>query len=90
MKAICNDTGKIIYPNEMKARGVIVFLRQTLKHKTPDGKRIKHRRGKVEQKRVYYCSSCGGFHLTKLAWEVYKGKRHSSNKLKRYEKEFII
>lgn len=90
MRAVCNDTGKIIFPNEAEARSAVASMRWAMKLKTRDGRRIKHRRRKVGQKRVYYCSFCEGYHLTKWSWWLYGSKKRTSLKHRRYENEFII
>lgn len=89
MRTICDDTFKVSFPDAAQARAAVVNLKQALKFKTRDGKRIKHRRRKVRQKRVYYCSFCEGYHLTSWKWWI-RGSKKRLSKQKRNESSFII
>lgn len=72
----CRATGKVIFPALVDARLTIIRLKWARRITDFYGKRIKHRRGKPEQKRAYYCSFCEGYHLTK--WERKDFKAYQS------------
>lgn len=84
MKTKCNATGKYSFPSHAEAREALCSLNNRYTRiDRITGKRIKHHMGKGEQKRVYYCSFCRGYHLTH--WDRYpienpKGKSHSQKK----------
>lgn len=63
----CSATGKVRFPNKLEAILVIAFFRWKLykARNKIDGTRVKHRAGKVAQRRAYYCRNCRGYHLTK-------------------------
>jgi hypothetical protein len=77
MKALCPDSGKIIFESKGDARCALVFIKQSAKHKGIDGRRIKHRCHKVRQRRIYYCSFCKGYHLTSWRWWPFENKKRS-------------
>ncbi|SEK24743.1 hypothetical protein SAMN05421740_101334 [Parapedobacter koreensis] len=74
----CLATGKICFASKMEARLTILRLRWGFKalHNRLDGRRIKHRQGRPQQRRAYYCPHCGGYHLTK--WGERDFKRYES------------
>ncbi len=62
----CLATGKVVFASYLEAHIVMFNLKWGYKkHKDIHGKRIKHRQGKPEQKRAYFCTYCNGYHLTK-------------------------
>ena len=63
----CASSGKTIYPTMSVAKDAMFVFRRSWRFKGKMGKRVKHRRGKPAQKRTYYCTYCGGYHLTKRA-----------------------
>lgn len=72
----CVATGKVIFSSYLEARLVMYGLKWGYKrHRDVNGKRIKHRQGKPQQKRVYFCSHCNGYHLTK--WDALDFKTYS-------------
>lgn len=78
----CTATGKTRYYDSAAAKQAMSKLKA--KRHTYDPitrKRIKHRHGKTEQCRYYYCTSCKGYHLTKIPAQV------TVKKLKKYRKE---
>lgn len=77
MKALCPDSGKIIFESMQDARCALAFIKQSAKHKGIDGRRIKHRSHKVRQRRIYYCSFCKGYHLTSWRWWPFGNKKRS-------------
>jgi hypothetical protein len=90
MRSVCNHTGKIIFLKKNDAREAVACMKRALKFRTDDGSRMKHRRRKVAQRRVYYCLFCKGYHLTKWEWWLYGSKKHTTIKSKQYENDFII
>ena len=76
MKTLCPDSGKIIFESMGDARCTLAFIKQSIKHKALDGRRIKHRHYKVRQRRIYYCSFCKGYHLTSWRWWPFGNKKH--------------
>ncbi len=64
MKATCYDTGKVIFNTRGDASDAMATIRQIVKRKDDDGKRIKHRLLKPRPRRIYYCAYCDGYHLT--------------------------
>jgi hypothetical protein len=77
MKALCPDSGKIIFETMKDARYALALIQQSAKHRSPDGRRIKHRCLKVRQRRIYYCSYCKGYHLTSWKWWPLGNKKRS-------------
>lgn len=78
----CAATGKTRFadPGEAKkAMGKLKAKRHS--YNAIAQKRVKHRQGKTEQCRYYYCGFCKGFHLTKVPAQV------TIKKLKNYRKE---
>ena len=63
-KRRCIATGKTIFDTKGEAKESMIKFKSFSKM-TINGRRIKHRVGKPEQTRVYYCEHCKGFHLTK-------------------------
>lgn len=73
---ICSVTGKRIYSTLSDAKNAILTLKTSTSY-VWDGnqkRRLKHRQGKVRQKRTYLCDHCNSFHLT--SWET----EHKKNK----------
>lgn len=73
----CEATGKTIYSTESEAREAMISLRLKWKTMFYLGKRVKRRQGKPALKRVYHCSYCDSYHLTKAdrkyhSWEFDK------------------
>lgn len=92
MKAICSDTGKVIYSTKAEAMDVMAGFRARLKVKSEYGVRIKHRMGKPKTKRVYYCEHCEGYHLTSWNWWPFGTKNYliRQQQKMRYETMFTI
>lgn len=67
-KRKCSATGKVVFASHEEAKLAIFGLKWNYRMKRDpiDGKRIKHRQGRPQQRRAYYCAYCGGFHLTKM------------------------
>lgn len=85
MKNVCTETGKIIFERMEDARIALGYLRYSGKQTTLDGKRIKHRWGKARQRRIYYCSSCKGYHLTSWRWWPFANKKRSISHFTNHE-----
>lgn len=70
----CRATGKVSFPTKIEARIIIQKLKWSalMRRNKIDGSRLKHRARKVEQRRVYYCEQCKGFHLTKWTKQHFK------------------
>lgn len=67
----CTATGKTRYPDSAAAK--IAMGKLKAKRHSYDAiarKRVKHRQGKSEQCRYYYCNLCIGYHLTKIPAQV--------------------
>jgi len=79
MKTLCPDSGKTFFKSMEDARSVLVMIKQSVKHRGIDGRRIKHRSHKVRQKRIYYCSFCKGYHLTSLRWWPWGNEKYLLN-----------
>lgn len=63
-KLKCKISGKSIFETHSQAKEVMIAFKNRQRLKI-NGKRIKHRQGKAEVKRVYFCSFCDGYHITK-------------------------
>ncbi|MBE8719662.1 hypothetical protein [Sphingobacterium pedocola] len=63
----CRATGKVSFDTKTEARLTIIKLKWSaiIRRNKIDGSRLKHRAGKIAQSRVYFCSYCNGYHLTK-------------------------
>lgn len=72
MNRKCPATGKTTFSSPEDARTCMLSFRHKLKIKV-QGKRVKRRIGKPEQKRSYWCRYCEGYHLT--SWEIPKNKK---------------
>lgn len=68
MKPRCDATGKRIFNNQADVKDRIGKFRWLLKKINTDGRH----RNKPDQKRVYQCPYCGGYHLTR--WPFYNPK----------------
>lgn len=88
----CNETGKIVHLSQTEAANALSKLKRASYRKDEIGKRIKHRSLKPGGKRIYYCSFCGGYHLTHWSWWPFESKHYlakQEQKLK-YETIFTI
>jgi len=65
-KQKCKISGKRIFETYGDAKEMMISFKNRVKYKK-DGKRIKHRQGKPEARRVYLCPHCDGYHITKEA-----------------------
>jgi len=74
----CEHCDKTVYETKGEAMADMEKFKNLVGMKV-NGKRIKHRIKKPEQKRAYYCPHADGFHLTK--WDHWE-----SGKFKSYEK----
>jgi hypothetical protein len=62
----CMATTKVIFPGITEAREFIFNLKWRYKiQKDINGKRIKHRQGRPEQRWAYYYACCDGVHITR-------------------------
>lgn len=88
----CSASGKTRYTDPSAAK--IAIQKIKAKRYYYDGiskKKIKHRIGKAQQCRYYYCSFCKGFHLTKIPTQVtIKSIENQSFERDKYSKGLVI
>lgn len=78
----CRATGKVIFASAQDARIAMFNLKWGFKkHKDLFGKRIKHRQGRPDQRRAYYCVHCDGYHLTKWKTRAFRHYRKKMNEV---------
>lgn len=90
MKNLCHYTGKISFKSIEEARNALFILKQSAKRRGIDGRRIKHHCHRIKQKRIYYCTSCEGYHLTSWKWWSYGSKKYLSGLNQKNETSFTI
>ena len=66
----CEVTGKVRFENKSDALVKIHKLRDIYSRRT--GQRCNRLRKKRREKRAYYCSHCGGWHLTSQDFSTLK------------------
>ncbi len=67
----CTATGKTRYAEPGEAKKAMSKIKaKRHSYNAIARKRVKHRQGKTEQCRYYYCGFCKGFHLTKVPAQV--------------------
>jgi hypothetical protein len=84
----CSATGKTFYPTPGQAKEAMIKIKARAKFFNYNTrKRIKHRGGKPQQCRYYYCKFCRGYHLTSMEAAPYEKsiakrieERNKSNK----------
>lgn len=69
----CQVIGKVSFQDRIAARLTILKIKWAIKfcRNKITGNRIKHRMGKIEKIRIYYCTYCKGYHLTKWSKRTY-------------------
>ena len=82
MDKLCNATGKVSFDSYAAAKENITLHKWLAKTRRDlNGKRIKHRQGRLQQRRIYHCPHCNGYHQTK--W-LLKGYLNSLNLFKEH------
>lgn len=80
----CNTTGKTIFLTKGDAKTSMLNIKSHNQHRGSY-----NRKRKAEMKRVYYCQSCKGYHLT--SFEVYNSRKanktinHKMEKMKFFD-----
>ena len=82
----CKTTGKTKYRNSCSANEALLKLKASVSY-LKNGRRVKHRKRKVSQTRVYFCTSCKSFHLTSI--KNFNQHLKKINEKKEEEKNFF-
>ena len=75
--ARCAATGKVKFTTKSDALDKIHKTRTIINRKT--GQRCNRLRKKRKEKRAYYCSHCGGWHLTSQDYATLKSIKAANN-----------
>jgi hypothetical protein len=85
----CKISGKRIFESHSEAKEIMIAFNNRIRTKY-QGKRIKHRQGKPQAKRVYLCPFCSGYHITKAVYyredQAKIAKKQAEAKEQRFDK----
>lgn len=64
-KSICKETNKVRYFDKGEAQKILSNIKNNPRYyNSISNKRVNRRAKKRDEKRIYYCTTCKGFHIT--------------------------
>jgi hypothetical protein len=81
----CPSTGKTRYKTNSIARQAIITIKSHNSYNNKFFRNNKRSTGKSNQKRVYFCTYCKGYHLTSIELYSWKSKGPNDAAIQRYK-----